>query len=287
VTTDSADQRLDPDRLDQLWDFADPAGSAQRFRDELAAGPAPTARAELVSQLARAVGLQGRFDEADDLLNGVQTEGLLAAVAVRLPLEWGRLRNSSGRPAEAVPFFTQALERAQAAGEEFLAVDAAHMLAIADEDNAQEWTRLALGLIDSADDPRAARWSGALHNNLGWSLHDDGDPAGALDEFCAARAAYEVTGTPEQQRVARWTVARCLRSLGRTAEALEIQLRLQESGPADGYVEEELGELYLAEGDVGLATPHCAAAVALLGTDSWLAENEPGRLQRLRELSIG
>ena len=135
-----------------------------------------------------------------------------------------------------------------------------------------------------ADDPRTARWSGALHNNLGWARHDGGDPAGALEEFSAALAAYEATGTPEQQRVARWAVARCLRSLGRTAEALEIQQRLHESGPVDGYVEEELGELYLADGDPDRATPHFAAAAELLGADEWLVANEPTRLERLREL---
>jgi len=270
--------------LDQLWDYADPGGSAERFRAELSSGPAPTASAELVTQLARALGLQGRFDDADELLDGVRTEGLLAVVEVRVALERGRLRNSSGTPVEAVPLFKQALDRARPAGEEFLAVDAAHMLAIADEDKAQEWTRLALGLIQTAGDPRTARWSGALHNNLGWALHDGGDPAAALDEFSAALAAYEATGTPEQQRIARWTVARCLRTLGRTAEALDIQLRVLESGPEDGYVSEELGELYLADGDPAGAAPYFATAAELLGTDAWLVENEPGRLERLRLL---
>ena len=106
------DLRLDADRLDQLWDFADPGGSAERFRAELATGPAPTASAELVTQLARALGLQGRFDEADELLDGVRAEGLLPVVEVRVALERGRLRNSSGTPVEAVPFFKQALDRA-------------------------------------------------------------------------------------------------------------------------------------------------------------------------------
>jgi len=287
VTTHAPDEQLDADRLDQLWDFADPGGSAQRFRAELAAGPSPSASAELVTQLARALGLQGSFDGADELLDGVHTEGLLPAVAVRVALERGRLRNSSGRRDEAVPFFSEALDRARAGGEDFLAVDAAHMLAIADEGNAQQWTRLALGLIDASDEPRTARWSGALHNNLGWALHDAGDPGAALLEFSAAREAYEATGTPEQQRVARWTVARCLRSLGRTAEALDIQQRLHESGPEDGYVSEELGELYLAGGDPDRAAPHFAAAAELLGADTWLVENEPDRLERLRELSAG
>ena len=142
MTTASSDQRLDADRLDQLWDFADPGGSAQRFRAELAAGPAPSASAELVTQLARALGLQGRFDQADELLDEVRVEGLLPVVAVRVALERGRVRNSSGRPADAVPMFAQALDLARAADEDFLAVDAAHMLAIADGANAQEWTRL-------------------------------------------------------------------------------------------------------------------------------------------------
>ena len=170
------------------------------------------------------------------MLEDVRDDGLFPVVAVRVALERGRVCNSSGRPIDAVPFFARALDLARTAGEDYLAVDAAHMLAIADEAQAQKWTREALHLIAGADDPRTARWSGALHNNLGWALHDGGDPAGALDEFVAAQAAFDATGTPEQQRVARWTLARCLRTLGRCVEALDIQQRLHESGPADGYV---------------------------------------------------
>ena len=285
MTTRRPDESIDADRLDQLWDFADPGGSAQRFRDELAGGPAPTAAAELVTQLARAFGLQGRFDEEVEVLADVRDDDLLPVVAVRVALERGRVCNSSGRPGDAAPFFARALDLARTAGEDYLAVDAAHMLAIADEAHAQEWTRLALRLIADADDPRTARWSGALHNNLGWALHDGGDPAGALDEFVAAQVAFDTTGTPEQQRVARWTVARCLRTLGRRAEALEIQRRLRESGPADGYVDEELGELYLTEGDPDRAAGYFAAAAELLGADEWLVVHEPDRLARLRQLA--
>jgi tetratricopeptide (TPR) repeat protein len=283
------DRRLDPDRLDQLWDFADPVGSAQRFRDELAGTSAVTARAELNTQLARALGLQGRFDEADAVLTEVETQGgaitVPPVVAVRTDLERGRLRNSAGRPTEAVPFFAAALTAAEVAGEEFLAVDAAHMLAIADQENAADWTRRGLALAHGAADARARRWAGALHNNLGWMLHDAGDPAGAVSEFEQAEVAYLSTGTPEQQRIARWSVARCLRTLGRIEEALSIQLALHENGPSDGYVEEELGELYLTSGEPALARPYFAAAEELLGADEWLAEHEPDRLARLRELA--
>jgi tetratricopeptide (TPR) repeat protein len=124
-----------------------------------------------------------------------------------------------------------------------------------------------------------------LHNNSGWARHDAGDYAGALTEFEAALTAYSVHGTPEQQRVARWAVARALRSLARFDEALDIQLRLHEQGPDDGYVEEELAELLLATGHRAGAAEHAAVAARLLGADSWFAEYESGRLDRLRQLA--
>ena len=70
-----ADPRTVPlDRLDRLWDFDDPAFSEQRFLALL-----PRARAErdgallaeALTQLARARGLQGRFDDADSTLRSL------------------------------------------------------------------------------------------------------------------------------------------------------------------------------------------------------------------------
>jgi hypothetical protein len=92
-----------------------------------------------------------------------------------------------------------------------------------------------------------------------------------------------------QYRIARWCVARALRSLGRVDEALEIQQALKAShdqtGTSDGYVEEELAECLVAKGRAGEAKPHFAAAYRLLSADPWLAEKEPQRLERLRDLS--
>jgi tetratricopeptide (TPR) repeat protein len=237
--------------------------------------------------VARALGLQGRFDEADALLDTIATDPAGApahpVVGVRRDLERGRLRNSAGDPAAARPLFRSALRQAEESGLDFLAADAAHMLAIADPDGAERWTRRGLAVVQRSDDPRCARWAGSLHNNLGWSRHDAGDHAAALAEFQAALAAYRAGGTDEQVRVARWTVARCLRSLGRLDEALAIQTELA-SGPSDGYVDEEIGELLLALGRGGDAVPHFAAAARRLGADGWLAEHEPGRIERLRRL---
>jgi tetratricopeptide (TPR) repeat protein len=259
------DASLDPDRLDDLWDFGDPAGSERRFRDELVTAGVGTAAAELCTQVARALGLQARYDQADRLLDEIDPAGYPPVVGVRRDLERGRLRNSCGDRPAAVPLLRAALEQALAVGEDFLAADAAHMLAIADPDRAADWTRHGLAVVAASTDPRCARWAGSLHNNLGWSRHDAGDFPGALAEFEAALAGYHTAGTPEQIRIARWSVARCLRSLGRLDEALTIQSELA-AGPSDGYVDQELGELLTAMGRPEEAAVHRAAAARKLGT---------------------
>lgn len=285
--TTSDSQGLDPARLDELWDFDDAAASERRLRDAIdAAASGGIEHAELSTQLARALGLRGRYEDARGLLDAVALRGCAApVVGIRVSLERGRVLNSSGNPAAAVEHFVDALGAARAAGQDFLEVDAAHMLAIVDADRSEEWTAQALRAVERSADPRTQRWAGSLHNNAGWSRHDAGDYAGALDEFEAASAAYALHGTVEQVRVARWAVARALRSLARFDEALEIQLRLAAHGPSDGYVEEELAELMLATGRPDEATRHAAAAVELLGADSAFADYESGRLDRLRQIA--
>jgi hypothetical protein len=82
-------------RLDELWNFDDASESERRFRAELTTVPAGSEiAAELTTQLARALGLQDRFAEADVLLDSV--DGGSGVVLARALLERGRLRNSAG-----------------------------------------------------------------------------------------------------------------------------------------------------------------------------------------------
>ncbi len=134
-------------------------------------------------------------------------------------------------------------------------------------------------------DPRARRWIGSVANNLGWTLHEAGRFDDAQIQFVRALRAREEQGEAEPIRIGRWTVARGLRSLGRHEEALAIQWELRATGPEDGYVEEELAEVLLALGRTEEAGPHFARAYALLSADAWLAESEPDRLARLRDLA--
>ncbi len=199
---------LEQKTLDQLWNFDDPAGSEARLR-AAAADESYDAdeRAELTTQLGRAIGLQGRYEEADALLDSVDADE--PTVAVRVLLERGRVLNSSGHPGMAVPLFEQAAELADHLGEEFLAVDALHMLAIADSAHAETWTRSALEYASTVHDERTKRWIVSLHNNLGWTLHDAGRCTEAMVEFQLAEQWADRIGTPRQQELAREAIKAC------------------------------------------------------------------------------
>jgi tetratricopeptide (TPR) repeat protein len=204
---------LDQKTLDRLWDFDNPGLSERRFREAMDDQKFDAdERAELATQLGRAIGLQGRFEEADALLDSIDGEDE-PTIGIRIILERGRILNSSGHPAMAVPLFEQAAELGDHLGEEFLAVDALHMLAIADADHAELWTRSALEYASTAHDPNTRRWMVALHNNLGWALHGAGRFAEALVEFQLAEQWADRVGTPAQQQYARQAIAECEHAL--------------------------------------------------------------------------
>jgi len=272
-----------------LWDFDQPAESEQRFRTALTGATGADALV-LRTQLARALGLQRRFDEATAELDAVASRSGDAGPLVRtyLALERGRVLRSSGDAAAAQPFFLAALECAVEAGLDALAADAAHMMAITVGGEEQiGWARRALEIAEASSDPQARRWIASVTHNLGWTMHDLGRHDEALSLWERALDARLAAPSPDAEavRVAHWTVARGLRSVGRYHDALAIQQSLVENGPADGYVEEELGELLLALDRAEEARPHFARAHALLSTDTWLMESEPARLTRLAQLA--
>ena len=278
-----------------LWDFGDPAESERRFRALLARVEEDAEAAAIVrTQVARAQGLQRRFDDAHRTLDAVETMPSTrgARVAVRMDLERGRIFRSAGDPEKARLHFAAAFERAGEAGEDALAVDAAHMMALVETDPALHatWNERALTLAEGSTDPLARRWRASLLNNLGWTRHGEGRFEEALDLFTRALAARESMGDAGSIRVARWCVARALRSLGRVAEALAAQQALEAEiaaagAPADGFVCEEIAECLVALGRPGEAKPWFARAHAELAKDPWFVDAEPARLARLLEAS--
>lgn len=233
-----------------LWDFDDPAGSEARFRaaaDSASGAGDDEERAVWLTQVARALGLQQRYDEGHAVLDGLDLRGS-AEVAVRVALERGRLVRSAGDPDAARTHFDDAARRAEESGLAELRVDALHMRAlVAPPEEQVALTEHALAVARGADDPRARDWDASLLNNLGMAHADAGDFATALTAFEEALAARRRIGDPARVRVARWMVAWALRNLGRREEALALQRALKQElsalGEEDPYVDEELALL--------------------------------------------
>jgi len=212
---------ISQDDLDALWDFSDPIASEAAFRGAISSSDDPVARAVLGTQLARALGLQARYDEADRVLERIDAP--VPAIRARVALERGRLRNSGGHPADAVGFFENAATIAEAADEPFLLVDALHMLGIAQPERGDAHVAAALAVLDAdpAPDRRTQRWRVSLHNNRGWALFDAGELTAALQEFEQALRDAEQFGTEEQRGWAREAIEECQEAIDAAADGAD------------------------------------------------------------------
>ncbi len=282
--------------FDAMWDYDHPDTTEARFRELVPLAEESgdlSYQAQLMTQIARTQGLQMEFDDAHRTLDGVEamlTDDLIVA-RIRYLLERGRVFNSAGLADSARPVFLEAWEEGRQAKEDFYAVDAAHMMAIIEPPEDQlVWAGKAMQIAEQSWDERARRWLGSLYNNAGWTYHDMGDYEKALDLFEKALAWNMECGNEDRVRIARWTVARAYRSLGRVEDALAIQEDLEseirEKGlETDGYVFEEIAECLLLLGREDEAKVYFARAYEHLSQDQWLAANQAGRLTRLKDLS--
>ncbi len=280
--------------FDALWDYNKPAETEKKLTNLL-----PLAKStgdasylgQLLTQIARSQALQRKFAEAHQTLDKVEailTEKL-PIVRIRYLLERGRTLNSAGSPEKAMPLFEQAWELGMEIHDDFYAVDAAHMVAIVEKPEAAlDWNLKALALAEKSRDMRAQKWLGSLYNNIGWTYHDMEDYEKALDIFQNALQLRMREGKPGPIRIARWCIARTLRSLNLIEDALRVLRKLlveiEAAGEKDGYTHEELGECLLALGREAESQPHFARAFEILSQDPWLAANEPDRLARLEKL---
>lgn len=280
--------------FDSLWNYDKPAETKTKFREILSLAQQSgdiDYLTELITQIARTLGLQQKFDQAHTLLDSV--EAILKDAGqrprVRYLLERGRVFNSSGQKEKAVPLFEEAWEIASKESFDFFAVDAAHMLAIATPaEEHMPWNLKAVALAEKSEDTKARRWLGSLYNNIGWDYFSKEKYDVALTMFEKAVAFRQEQNQPQLILSARWCVAKALRYLGEVDSALSMQLELEKEwqnvGEPDGYVFEEIGECLLTLKKEVEATKYFALAYQYLSKDPWLSRDEPQRLQRLKDL---
>lgn len=288
----------DPPEFDKLWSFSKPADTEVKFRELLPAAENSGSldyKLQLLTQIARTQGLQRKFDEAHKTLDSVEKslDKKTPVAEIRYILERGRVFNSSKKQEQALPLFVKSYELAVERKEDNLAVDAAHMVAIAEPtaDKQMEWNLKALDMAEKSKNEKARGWLGSLYNNMGWTYHDSKKYNQALDMFKKALAFREAKGEASSIRTAKWTVARVHRSLDKIEEALKIQKALEAEfdklPEKDGYVFEELGELYLVKKMNAESKKYFALAYKELSKDEWMKANEAKRLERMKEFGGG
>ncbi|KAJ3209657.1 hypothetical protein HDU67_006020 [Dinochytrium kinnereticum] len=282
------------------WIFTDPKASEETFKSMRPSAQHAgaeekdgllTDNQEILTQVARSLGLQKRFDEAKEVLKMAKEEILrledadpdeptlvdLRVARARYLIELGRVIKSGGDPLSSIRYFRMALQITRLGPPERLqhyTVDAIHMLAIVELEEREKIRcgEEALEVCEKSTNSRTQGWASPILNNMGWVHYDQGRFEKALEAFRKAEAwARKRVGAGTEKnfvdrlRVTRWAVARTLRSLERLDEALEIQLELAALPRNDVYVFEELAELYAAKGDMENASRHarlCAEANA-------------------------
>jgi tetratricopeptide (TPR) repeat protein len=281
--------------LKSLWNFDDPAGTEAKFRDLLSAAKSdPAYHVELLTQIARTHGLRRQFDQAHALLD--EAESLLRPdmhrPRVRCLLERGRAHRSAGNREKSVPFFESALAVATENHLDFFAADAAHMIAIAHPDPAEQirWNMKTIELAEASGNESVKSWIGTSYNNIGWTYHEQREYAKSLQWLEKARDYYDSPQNKNEKFkfIAHWAVAKLLRLNNRPDEALPIQKKLEADMEAketiDGFVYEELGELHLTR-DPDIAKAYFRKAYDQLHKVDWLTHSEPARVQRIANLA--
>jgi tetratricopeptide (TPR) repeat protein len=262
-----------------LWDFAHPELSEQRFRAALATASGDDALI-LQTQIARTYGLRRDFAQARRVLQSIEPQIAKAGpeARVRYWLETGRSYASAAHPPDSQT--PEARERARTAYQsafqlakrenlDALSIDALHMMAFVDTAPADQlrYGQQALEIAMSSSQPSARSWEASLRNNVGYALHQLGRYDEALAQFEQAVRLRERGNDAEALRSARWMVAWTLRALGRSREALDMQLRLEQEGEAAGQpdadVFEELELLYREKGDEARAADYARKRKAL------------------------
>jgi len=278
--------------IDALWDYNQPAVSETRFREALK-GETGDDALELETQIARTFSLRREFAKAHAVLDPIEkrlTEKTRPALRVRYLLERGRTFRSAGEAAKARPLFLEAWTIADKEKLVLLAIDAAHMMGIVESgDEAQRWNERAMAFAMSSNVPRAIRWRGSLANNMGHTERERGNLDAAMKHFQASLTAFQLTRSGSQIRTAQWQIANVMRLQKRFDEALAMQLAIEkdaaEANEPDGYVFEEIAEIYVTKNERDKAKPYFAKAAETLGKDAWFVENESDRLARMRQMA--
>lgn len=277
--------------IDQIWDYRDPAGSERRFRECLSQAQRSGSEeyiVELLTQLARALCLQRRYDEAHAVLDEAESQlaGAGNRARIRCLLERGRVLNDSRRPDDALRRFQAAWELAEQTEERELAADALHMLAyVAEGHEGLQWHQVAIDYCENCSGERFRRWLCTLHMNAADQHEARQDYAAAMQSVEKSLAVAEELDWQERILLAKCFLARLSRLRGNVDQALAILKEVLQAKAPSGYAFEEHAECLLLLGQKDQSRAQFHRAYELLSQDPWFPPTESERLDRIRTLA--
>ena len=276
---------MSPVNIFDLWDSDDPAVSLERFLRNARESTDDPAKAFALTQAARAFGFQGRPLEARAVL--AEADLLLPVDGNQRAQYWmelGRIENREKNSIAALSCFQKSLALAS---DEYLMVDAAHMIAVVvPKEERPERGLFALSLARRASDEKARYWIGPISNNLGWTYMELGKPEKAVDYFRESLVCRLTQKDEKPIRLARYALGRALRASGHCNEAIVVLNEALAMGGSIGFIEEELAECLSSLGQTVEARPLFLIAYNKLKANTDLGEREPERLSRLLERSV-
>ncbi len=284
-------------KISDMWDFSDPEACEKKFLEKMKEHSKSAFDVwELQTQVARALGLQGKFIQAFHVLDSIQAGFEYAPtckskdlVGIRYNLERGRILLLDKRISESIRYFRFALKLALKIEADDLSVDAIKMLLSVTCVN----ERIELGLkginIASEKGNENLHYSiGEMATGVGQAYLEKQDYQKAIEQFMHARDIFSKAFDADNVRVIRRLICIAQRYLGQHKEAL-LELRAQEewlkkSGNIDGIVFEEIAENLLALGHSS-SSIYFSKALKCFETQLLIADMDPKRITRIRELA--
>lgn len=283
-------------KFDSLWNPSDLPASESALRRLYHETAEAEYSMELLTWIARAEAMQGKFVESHCSLKKVEKfleeekeEGEFRPIKIRWLLERGRLHILQKTPSQARSLFAQAWALAFEFGDDSSAVEIAQLMSVSEPHKSQQdWITRAIGIAQDSTRRETKRWLGSLYASLGWKFYDLREYEKALEAFHEASRNFKAHGIDREAFVARWSIGKVLRTIGKTEEALAIQKELlselERDGLRDGRIYEELAECLHALKRVTEAQSYFEMAYRELSSNEWMSDNQPLKLKRMKDL---
>jgi tetratricopeptide (TPR) repeat protein len=277
--------------LDTIWNYQDPEASEARFRALLPRAKEQRAyHIELLTQLARSVCLQRRYDDAHAILDEAEAclTDDLRRPRLRCHLERSRILNDTGHPQASIAQAQKARDIGDEIGELHLTADALHMIAyvVPDDEEAIHWHDVAIEFCEAhVADERMRRWLSTLYINVGDKYEALGRFAEGIDSVNEGIDVAEKLGLTTKVLRARCLLARLHRLDDRLAQAKTMIESVRNAGFAEGWVHEELAECLQAAGKPADAAREFRRAHELFSKDPWYPPTRMERLARIKRLA--